>query len=355
MRRTSPAARAALAAIAGGWIAAAPAPSFAQDTPPSWLKKPTEDDLMGVWPQSVAQSGAAGSAVIRCIVTVQGTLRDCTVVSETPPGSGFGQAGLTLTSQFLMKPATKDGKPVESPVNIPIKWPELDRHFTGSRTNSIAPLGDPPSRIIGHVVWEKAPTVGEVLAAYPARAKAAKITGHATIDCTFNAQGALHHCDTVLEEPAGQQFGLAARKLATKFVGPKLDGAGRPLAGAHVQVPFVFAAESLDSAAVIGKPLWTALPGFEDLTDAFPKDAIKANIVKGRVVLRCTVGPGGALSDCDVRSEEPAGYGLGKATVGLVGKFKVGVWSAEGLPTVGGTVNVPIRFDLSDTLPAAKP
>jgi TonB family protein len=344
-----------MAIIAAGCVLAASRQADAQDAPAAWLKKPTSEDLIGVWPPSAAQSGTGGQATISCIVTLQGTLRNCVVVSETPAGSGFGQAGLVLAPQFLMKPATKDGKPVESMVNIPIKWPELNRTFTGSRTPSVPPLGDPPSRIIGRVVWETAPTVGEVLAAYPAKARAAKISGHATIDCTFTADGTLHECETLREDPAGNGFGLAARKLAAKFVGPKLDGAGQPLKGAHVQVPIVFAAESLDSGAVIGKPQWTALPGFADLTDAFPKEAIKADILKGRVVLHCTVGVAGALTDCDVRSEEPLGYGLGKATASLMGKFRVSVWSEEGLPTVGGTVNVPIRYDLSDRPPAPKP
>jgi protein TonB len=98
-----------------------------------------------------------------------------------------------------------------------------------------------------------------------------------------------------------------------------------------------------------------ALPEADDLLGVFPKDALKANVLKGRVVLGCTIAPTGELTGCTVRSEEPAGYGLGQATAGLVGKFKVSIWSAEGLPTIGAALNVPIRYDLSDAQSAAKP
>lgn len=340
MSRSSAHACGALAVIAGGLILTA-APAVAQDVHAAWLKKPSVDDLMGVWPAAVAKTGDGGSARINCVVTVQGTLRDCRVVAEAPDGGGFGQAGLALAPQFLFKPATKNGVPVEEPISIPVKW------------SGQSPSGNDPIRIISNVAWSRAPSVEEVMAAYPAKAKAANVEGHATLDCTFGASGGLYGCAVLREEPRGDGFGAAARKLANRFIGPTVDGAGKSLSGAHTQLPFVFVAAGDDAA--IGRPQWTALPKAQDLIDAFPKDALKVGVRKGRVVMHCTIGPAGELAGCEVSSEDPPGYGLGKATVGLAGTFRLSLWSSEGLPTIGGTVNIPIRFDLSELAAAPKP
>lgn len=342
-----------LAAVALG---AAPPQAGAQDRPPDWLKKPSMQDLMGVWPVEAMRTGQGGKATISCAVTVQGALRDCRIVSESPARQGFGSAGLTLTPQLVMRPALKDGKPVESRVAIPITWPSMGRP-TGSNIPGPGPLAGIPERVISGVRWSQAPSVSDVLAAYPEKARRDKVGGRATLDCVLTKTGAINHCHILQEEPSLHGFGGAALRLSKTFVGPTADGAGAPLVGVHVQVPFVFAAEMLESAApVIGKPQWTALPRGADLVGVYPPEAAKAGILKARVVLTCAVAPGGALADCAVASEEPGGYGLGKATVGLAGTFRLSVWSVEGLPTVGGTVRVPIRFDLTDAPPApAKP
>jgi hypothetical protein len=62
--------------------------------------------------------------------------------------------------------------------------------------------------------------------------------------------------------------------------------------------------------------------------------------------MNCTIGSGGVLQACNPESEEPAGYGFGAAAAGLAGKLRVKPWTAEGLPTVGGLVRVPLRYDL---------
>src|SRR5438045_8179721 len=98
-----------LAALAALALASA---ASAQDRAANWLKPPSQQDLMGVWPASALKNGQGGKAVIGCTVTVQGALRDCQVVSEKPAGQGFGAAALTLSSQLMMKPALKAGAPV---------------------------------------------------------------------------------------------------------------------------------------------------------------------------------------------------------------------------------------------------
>jgi hypothetical protein len=343
-----PAARAA--AIAGLALAGAP-PSIAQDKAPDWALRPSIQQLMGVWPLAAMKSGLGGKAVIRCIVTIQGTLRDCHVISETPPGQGFGGAALTLSPQLLMRPAMKGGVPVEGTASIPIVWED-------TRAGSAARLGGPVdgggivTRIVSNVGWSQAPSVNDVLTAYPPKARAEKLGGLATLDCALTKVGALHECRVIQEAPIGQGFGAAARQLSAKFVGSTMDASGATLAGAHIQIPFAFSAASLDGGAqVIGKPQWAGLPKAADLLAVYPPEAVRADVLKGRVVMDCTVAADGALADCQVASEDPAGYGLGKATLSLAGTFRLSIWTAEGLPMVGGKVRVPIRYDITQRAP----
>jgi hypothetical protein len=44
-----------------------------------------------------------------------------------------------------------------------------------------------------------------------------------------------------------------------------------------------------------------------------------------------------------VESEDPAGY------------FRLGIWTPKGLPAIGGTVRVQIRYDITDKEEPAKP
>lgn len=74
-------------------------------------------------PAKRAQSEVEGRALIGCIVTVAGSLRSCVVKFEDPPGMGFGKAALKLALQFKMRPATRDGMPIEAAVNIPLTFP----------------------------------------------------------------------------------------------------------------------------------------------------------------------------------------------------------------------------------------
>ncbi|HEX4180706.1 MAG TPA: energy transducer TonB [Caulobacteraceae bacterium] len=45
----------------------------------------------------------AGSAKLLCTVLADGTLHDCTVVSEDPPGKGFGEAALASSSHTKVR------------------------------------------------------------------------------------------------------------------------------------------------------------------------------------------------------------------------------------------------------------
>ena len=348
--------RAFVAVAVGAAALAVGLPAPAQDTHADWLKRPSLQDIMAVYPPGAISQGLSGKATIRCVVTVQGALRACQVVSEKPPGSGFGNAAITLTPQLLMKPALHGGAPVESSVDIPFDFPS-PAATTGSHLPGASPLEGIPTRVYSNIPWSQAPSVADIVAAFPKKARDQKLSGRTTLDCMITRAGGLASCDTINEEPRGYGFGTASHALAGRFQGPTSDGKGQSLQGAHTQVLVAFPADYLgNSNPQIGKPQWTGLPSAEDFNAAFPAAAAKAGILKARVVLTCLVVAGGALTDCQAASEDPPGYGFGAGAASLAGKFRVTLWTAEGLPTVGGRVSVPIRYDLQQVpQPAAAP
>ena len=92
-------------------------------TNPDWVSRPSGSDLARFYPPRAAEREIGGRVVLSCTVTESGSLTACSVQSEDPPGQGFGQASLRLTSRFRMRPQTRDGAPVGGArVTIPITW-----------------------------------------------------------------------------------------------------------------------------------------------------------------------------------------------------------------------------------------
>lgn len=113
------------AALAGAVLAAV-AGAAGADEPlnrnPSWDKLPDPADLQDHYPWKARQAGVEGTATIDCIATVEGTLKDCSIVSEDPEGYGFGEATIAASGLFRMNPRILNGKPAEGTVRVPLNW-----------------------------------------------------------------------------------------------------------------------------------------------------------------------------------------------------------------------------------------
>jgi hypothetical protein len=338
--------RTMLAALALA-LAAAALPAFAADvyTPPDWLKRPTPEMLSTVWPKAAWAKAEGGSATIACKISTVGTLFDCTVVTEEPAGEGFGPAAIALTPQLLFTPAKRNGEPVVSEARIPFqfKW----RGF-GTEPPSTAGAR---ALIPAAMAWEQAPTYAEVAAAYPAKAKVARLGGYVALECGFTAAGVPQRCHAMREEPKGYGFADAAKALSKRFKAFPTPPGSKPISSGVVQLPIAFTPDMLDGAApVVGKPVWSHIPDAEAMRATFPKAAPGVTTV--RVMLNCVVQQRGMVGECRVEREEPAGQGFGQAALALAPYFRVATWSSEGLPVVGGGVNIPLRYEIKPAPPA---
>lgn len=335
-------------------VLATAGPAGGQDREADWLKKPTAENLWSVFPVEAYRKSRSGKAVIACVVTVQGVLRDCRPVSEEPQGLGFGAAAVALSPQFLMRPAMRDGKPVESLVRIPINW---------DMSGMVGPFGPPPdrgARVYTHLPWSAAPTLEQVVQAYPKKARETGTGGTAVLACRIKADGGLIACDKVRETPSGLGLLSAARSLVPHFRTPTHDGKGDTVAGARAHVSVTFAPELLEPAPAVGRPRWRAVPSIDDLAAVIPPAAREAKAFQARVMMMCRVVAEGRVEGCAVESETPQDLGYAAAAMTLTPQFRLAVWTDEGLPTVGGTVRIPLRFDLEalapqEASPAAAP
>jgi TonB family protein len=310
------------------------------DTAPDWLHQPTRDDLMLVYPNDPRAYASGGSAVLACVVNVHGTLSRCQVASEDPPALGFGAAALALTPQFTFHPALLGGQPVESAIRLPI-------HF--ARTD-MAPLR---GLLFSDLEWQEAPSAQDVMAAWPARARQARVGGYVLLRCGYRRSGHVGDCRVVHEEPPGHGFGEAADRLSSHFrSAPPTVPRGHGIEEMFASVPVAFPVEFLDPAGpVVTEEAVEAYPDRQHWLDAWPA-AARASRTSGRAALQCAVGPDRALIACQVEREEPSGQGFGQAALGLTSQVRAPRWTHGGVATTGAHIALVLEFDARYLTPA---
>ena len=81
-----------------------------------------QPDLARFYPDRALEREQSGRTVLECQVETNGSLTNCSVVSESPAGAGFGQAALRAVRTMRIEPAMRDGQPVVGRATIPINW-----------------------------------------------------------------------------------------------------------------------------------------------------------------------------------------------------------------------------------------
>jgi TonB family protein len=103
---------------------------------------------------------------------------------------------------------------------------------------------------------------------------------------------------------------------------------------------------------LIVKPDWVQRPTGADLAKYYPKDAAKAGL-GGSATIQCHVTAKGGLDLCKTISEAPLGAGFGDAAIKMSGIFRMKPQTADGQPTDGGSIVIPIVFRVPQNGPAA--
>jgi len=330
-----------------GCVLAAMAGSAAAEplaiTNPDWLKKPSADDLNAAFPAQAMARGISGKAIISCRVTTRGLLADCTVQSETPSGLGFGNAALLLSTSFLMKPATRDGTPIESTIRMPIAFESPTRQLYASNwTDEEAGT----LYVLPWVPWAKTPSYDELRRAYPKQAlSSGGGAGQVVLRCGLSHDQHLKGCETVSEIPKGEGFAKAALALSKSFQANVHWSHGPSLSRVEVNLPIHFPAP--DEAA--GPRYLTEVDWTRELDPAkaqavYPDPAVKAGVKSGSATVECAVADTGTLADCQPIRQAPDGVGFGAAAVTVASSMAVNLWTRDGGPAAGARIRIPLKL-----------
>ena len=316
-------------------------PKAAVITNPTWLKRPSADDLGRAYPAAAMRAGVGGTAKVECRVSALGLLEQCQVIAENPPGLGFGAAALILTPYFAMRPQTVNGVPVGGvSIVIPMKFESAGG---GGGVGSVIHLLKEP-------VWSQTPTAAQVAAAFP-RGEVGKVDfGYAMMRCKVKSSGLLADCDAFADRPVGGGFNRAALKLSDDFKLAVADYDPNDLRDVSVDIPVSLAAPG-KPAPKITAPQWVRSLDPASLMAVFPRKAIAAGVSRGRGVVKCRVTHEGRLADCQVISETPEGLGFGEAVLKVADVMAMNPWTSEGAPVDDAIIQLPMTLALPSSSP----
>lgn len=137
---------------------------------------------------------------------------------------------------------------------------------------------------------------------------------------------------------------LGSRKRAKQAAREPADEIGAVLAAANAAAAPTHAPPLLPSG--ITNPDWSQRPSADDVARYYPERAQRLE-VSGRAELSCQVLADGKLAGCSVVSEDPPDQQFGEAALKLSRLFKMRPMTRDGAPTNGGTVHIPIRFQIA--------
>ena len=304
--------------------------------PPEWVRPPTPEEMLAVWPQGAPDTGVAD---LNCVVTTKGSVSACRVVSESPPRAGFGAAALKLAPTFVLKPPTVYGSRSSGDVELRLVFAKPRPQQT-----DVAEYG--PLTALRNAPWAAAPTSADMAAAWPKAAPDTLEFAKVRLQCGISPDTSLTGCTLLSEDPLGLGFGAAALALVSRFRTRGVLTDQGLLKTARVILPITFVNPKKGSASPewLTHPNWVSFIPADRMTSLYPVEAAKAGIKTGRAVIVCSISKTGAPTDCGVESEDPPGKGFGPAAMAAITYFVANIWTNGGLPVDGAKIRVPIRF-----------
>lgn len=127
--------------------------------------------------------------------------------------------------------------PAPLPAPTADQFEAVQNQAQASRDQTLA-RGAPMPASVGFSYLAR-PTERDFAAVYPADALRRGVTGHVVLNCLIQADGQLA-CAVASEDPPGEGFGEAARRVAVRFRMPTHLSDGRPTVGGTVTLPITF-------------------------------------------------------------------------------------------------------------------
>lgn len=214
-----------------------------------WLAAPLATDVAAAWPGSAPRDLREAQVRLSCGLQPDGLLGPCTILSEEPPGLGFGPAALALTHRFQLRGDMNPDVLKKARVILPVTFenPAMSRQT--------------PERLT-QPNWVTYIDQDRMTQLYPAKAADTGVkTGRGVVNCTVAAGGKLTGCTVESEDPPGLGFGESAVAVLASFtVNPWTDD-GHPVDGSLVHLPVRMNEAEPAPAASPPAPAAPAKPG----------------------------------------------------------------------------------------------
>ncbi len=98
------------------------------DVAPSWRVEPKPGDFQTTLTDAAWRAQGPMFVVMNCLLGKLGTLYQCVVVYQDPPGKGLGAMALRFSDYLRFKPALRDGKPIAVGLTIPFNFQKIKRY-----------------------------------------------------------------------------------------------------------------------------------------------------------------------------------------------------------------------------------